>query len=403
MDNSTAEKLSRLFELHKAGRITLEEYNLLKKRLLQESQTFTNENLSDLVIEEADVKSIIKNEEGEEDDESFETEDESLQVDESLAEKNKTPKSRNVIIAVISILIIGSGILYVLLYSNNSKDTSSEVQNIIPNSNSKETINSTFKYSELTVNTAKIEFENALMQIYKKDYYDVNSKYPNNCELSCDTIIIIDLNGDALPDAFAHYWGEDFEVYGNATQMGWLVLLNTGNNLEVLYPNINYRFEFGKFSKDTLVGLIPIFGGATCCPTSKNEVKYLFRINDFKLFSEKTVWEETSNDASETDRNIENDKDNIIEQPEPETFKRDPRAKDLANVVWDSNYTLCCKLTDEPIYPNSTSEYDIWYASHEEPYPHHKILSKQELPSLLFYKFKDYETCKKWCDAKKGQ
>jgi len=398
MDNSTTEKLSRLFELHKAGRITLEEYDLLKKKLLQESQTFSNENLSDIVNEEADNKNIIKNEEA---DESDEATGETLRVDESIAEKSRTPKSRNVLIAIISILIIGSCILYVLFFSNNPKETSSEVQNIIPNSDSQETIISTFKYSELSTSIAKKEVDNALMQIYKKDYFDVNNTYPNTCGLSCDTIIIKDLNGDGLPDAFAHYWGEDV-IYGNATQMGWLVLLNTGNTLEIIHPTINYRFEFEKFSKDTLVGLIPIFGGATCCPTSKNEVKYLFRNNDFKLFSEKTVWEE-SNEANETDANNENDKNNIVNQTEPETLKRDPRAKDVANVFWDSKYTLYCKVTDEPINPNSNGEYDIWYASHEEPYPHHKILNKQELPSLLFYKFKDYETCKKWCDAKKGQ
>lgn len=399
MDDSTAGKISRLFELHKAGRITLEEYNLLKKRLLQESQTFTNENLSDSVNEEAEDKNIIKNEDTYE---SHEATDKTLQVDENIAEKSKPKKSRNVLIAIISILIIGSGILYVLLFSNNSKETSSEVQNIIPNSDSQETIISTFKYSELSTSIAKKEVDNALMQIYKKDYYDITRTYPATCGLSCDTIIIKDLNSDALPDVFAHYWGEDFEVYGNATQMGWLVLLNTGNNLEIVHPTINYRFEFEKFSKDTLVGLISIFDGATCCPTSKNEVKYLFRNNDFVLFSEKTVWEE-SNEATKTDANNENDKKNIVNQPEQETFKRDPRAKDVANVFWDAKYTLYCKLTDEPINPNSNGEYDIWYASHEEPYPHHKILNKQELPSLLFYKFKDYETCKKWCDAKKGQ
>jgi hypothetical protein len=399
MNNSTAEKLSRLSELHKAGRITLEEYILLKKRLLQESQAFINENISDSVNEYAE-DNIIKNEKAEEADEFDETTDETLQTDESIAENSRTPKSRNVIIAIISVLIIGSCILYVLLFSNNSKETSSEVQNIIPNSDSKEPINSTFKYSELSTKIAKIEIENALMQIYKKDYYDINRTYPATCELSCNTIIIRDLNGDTLPDAFAHYWGEDSEVYGNASQMGWLVLLNTGNTLEILHPTVDYRFEFDKFSKDTLIGLIPIFDGATCCPTSKNEVKYLFRDNDFKLFSEKTVWEEFSNEANETDV-IENDKSNIVNQTELETLERDPRAKDVANVFWDSKYTLYCLLTDEPINPDVNGEYDIWYSSNEDPYPNHKILTKQELPSLLFYKFKDYESCKKWCDAKK--
>ena len=398
MDNSTAEKLSRLFELHKAGRITLEEYNLLKKRLIHESQIFSTENLSDSVNEEEDDKDIVKNEGSEASNES--TKD-TLQ-DENIIKKSKAPKLKNILIVIVLFLAIGSGILYVLFYSSDSKEANSEVQNIFPNRVSKESINSKFKYSVLSTSIAKKEIENALMQIYKKDYFDINGKYPNTRGLSCDTIIIKDVNGDALPDAFAHYLGEDFAVYGNAVQMGWLVLFNTGNNLEILRPTISNRFEFNKFSKDTLVGLIPIFGGATCCPTSKNEVKYLFRNNDFKLFSEKTVWEESSKEANEIDVNIGNNKSNKVNHIEPETLKRDPRTKDVANDVWDSKYTLFCKLTDEPIHPNSNGEYDIWYASQEEPYPHHKILTIQELPSLLFYKFKDYETCKKWCDAKKG-
>lgn len=126
------------------------------------------------------------------------------------------------------------------------------------------------------------------------------------------------------------------------------------------------------------------------------EVNYtLLFNNDFKIFSltEKIDFVK----FSENPRNSDN-----ANKTASVTLTRDPRAKDVANVFWDSKYTLYCKLTDVPIYPNSKGEYDIWYASHEEPYPHHKILSKQELPSLLFYKFKDYETCKKWCDAKKS-
>lgn len=108
MDNSTTEKLSRLFELHKTGRITLEEYNLLKKRLLQESQVFTFENISDSVNEDTEDNNIIKNEKNEEADEFDETTDETLQIDESIAEKSRTPKSKNVLIVIISIIIIAS-------------------------------------------------------------------------------------------------------------------------------------------------------------------------------------------------------------------------------------------------------------------------------------------------------
>ena len=96
----------------------------------------------------------------------------------------------------------------------------------------------------------------------------------------------------------------------------------------------------------------------------------------------------TSNDVVEKENNIVSN------------VKRDPRRKDIANVFWNPKYTLFCKLTDEPISPNNEGKYDIWYSSHEDPQPYHKIFSKSELPDFLFYKFKDYETCKKWCDAK---
>nr|HPO63374.1 hypothetical protein [Candidatus Kapabacteria bacterium] len=315
---------------------------------------------------------------------------------------SKSSKSKIILIVVVSLVAISLGILYTMYVINNHTGTNSKVEN--KSSNVITEVDSTpLKYTELSVVKARHVAENALMQIYRKDYFNSNGKYPTTCSLKCDTVIIKDINGDNLPDGFFHYWGEDFEVYGNATQMGWLVLLNTGNNLEILHPSIKYRFEFEKFSDDTLVGIVPVFGGATCCPTSKNEVKYLFRNNDYKLISEKTIWAETSESNQEIEnQNIENNEINVDGQSQTKTIIRDSRAKDVANVFWDSKYTLFCKLTDEPIFPNSKGEYDIWYASHEEPYPHHKILTKKELSSLLFYKFKDFEACKKWCDSKKN-
>ncbi|NLD50248.1 MAG: hypothetical protein GX660_24180 [Clostridiaceae bacterium] len=320
----------------------------------------------------------------------------------SLNTNSKSSKSKIILIVVISLVVISLGILYTLYVINNHTGTNSEVENKSSNVIT-EVDNIPLKYSELSVVKAIQVAENALMQIYRKDYFNSNGTYPTTCSLKCDTVIIKDINGDNLPDGFIHYWGEDFEVYGNATQMGWLVLLNTGNNLEILHPSIKYRFEFEKFSDDTLVGIVPVFGGATCCPTSKNEVRYLFRNNDYKLISEKTIWEETSESNQEIEnQNIENNEITVDGQSQTKTIIRDSRAKDVANVFWDSKYTLFCKLTDEPIFPNSKGEYDIWYASHEEPYPHHKILAKKELSSLLFYKFKDFEACKKWCDSKKN-
>lgn len=81
---------------------------------------------------------------------------------------------------------------------------------------------------------------------------------------------------------------------------------------------------------------------------------------------------------------------------------RDPRAKDVANVFWQQQYTLFDFLTDEPIVPNINGEYNIWYSSNENPNPRNKIISSSALPDFLYYKFKNYRNCKRWCDVHNG-
>ena len=48
------------------------------------------------------------------------------------------------------------------MFSNNSKDSNSEVQGIIPNSSPQEANKITFKYSELSTSIAKKEINNAI-------------------------------------------------------------------------------------------------------------------------------------------------------------------------------------------------------------------------------------------------
>lgn len=83
-----------------------------------------------------------------------------------------------------------------------------------------------------------------------------------------------------------------------------------------------------------------------------------------------------------------------------DNINRDPREKDIANVFWKSEYTLFDFLTDEPILPNKNGLYDIWYSSNENPTPNHNIFDQIELASHHYYKFKNEENCKKWCDSK---
>lgn len=77
------------------------------------------------------------------------------------------------------------------------------------------------------------------------------------------------------------------------------------------------------------------------------------------------------------------------------TEHRDPRAKDVANVFWQPEYTHYCLETDLPIFPNEHEQYSIWYASNEFPYPQHHCCAPADLQT--HYKFIDYSACSRWC------
>ena len=82
-------------------------------------------------------------------------------------------------------------------------------------------------------------------------------------------------------------------------------------------------------------------------------------------------------------------------------INRDPRAKDFANVFYDSNYTLFDLETDEPIFPNKYGVYEIWYSSNENPIVSFKSMSTSELQNFKYYKFKNEKNCTDWCNKKK--
>jgi hypothetical protein len=73
--------------------------------------------------------------------------------------------------------------------------------------------------------------------------------------------------------------------------------------------------------------------------------------------------------------------------------ERDPRAKDVANVFYNPNFTLFDLLTDEPIFPDSDGLFDIWYSSNEDPSPYNIVLSKNQLINHRYYKFKTKANC----------
>jgi hypothetical protein len=80
------------------------------------------------------------------------------------------------------------------------------------------------------------------------------------------------------------------------------------------------------------------------------------------------------------------------------SYYRDPRDKDVANVFYNPSYSLYDLLTDELILPNKEAIYDIYYTSNEDPTPKKFVGNANELSNLMFYKFSNFENCKKWCD-----
>jgi len=71
------------------------------------------------------------------------------------------------------------------------------------------------------------------------------------------------------------------------------------------------------------------------------------------------------------------------------------------NVFFNKNYTLFDQKTNEPIYPvnkNGTIVYQIYYTSNEDPKPYYGEFTPEKLESHLYYKFKNYNNCKNWCN-----
>jgi hypothetical protein len=83
-----------------------------------------------------------------------------------------------------------------------------------------------------------------------------------------------------------------------------------------------------------------------------------------------------------------------------QVINRDPeQRKDFANVYYKPQYTLFDLRSDEPIFPKEDGKYHIYYASNEVKRPKSFVGTASELSRLSQYKFKDFESCKLWCDG----
>jgi len=79
-------------------------------------------------------------------------------------------------------------------------------------------------------------------------------------------------------------------------------------------------------------------------------------------------------------------------------------SKEAANVNWSKEFTLFDYTTDEPIFPlirNGQAVYKIYYASKEDLRPNYGEFSVTQVEGLKYYKFKNRETCLKFCLANK--
>jgi uncharacterized protein (TIGR02145 family) len=79
-------------------------------------------------------------------------------------------------------------------------------------------------------------------------------------------------------------------------------------------------------------------------------------------------------------------------------------SKEAANVNWSKEFTLFDYTTDEPIFPLiriGQAVYKIYYASKEDPRPNYGEFSVTQVEGLKYYKFKNRETCLKFCLAYK--
>lgn len=80
-----------------------------------------------------------------------------------------------------------------------------------------------------------------------------------------------------------------------------------------------------------------------------------------------------------------------------QSIRRSPETrKDHANVFYNTNYTLFDLFSDEPIYPDPNGKYHIIISSNENKSPQSFIGTGLELSKLAMYKFKNFETHRRW-------
>ncbi len=449
-EESVSNKLSELFDLHKSGALTKEEYDLLKSQIIGTGVS-SEPPKAEKVIQTSNEKESIHESSTEAESESkHELTSNKLNQTTAKPSANKPDKvdldsgSKTkinwIVIIVFLLLVVIAGIYIVTKRSNG---------NLAVQDNGLSTLNENIPIKNIPIveNKAIVWDEAAATKIimdelskfpeWSKSANDDSAKWFH--EIISFNKLIIGKKEIMVGLAFSNYEGNSCNAcYGEVS------IFEFENDEKLILTRKSIAFTIGgaggtapdrmavyKISQDNYGLLVAETAGNQGYNTDSKDL-YSFNNGEFRhILSESQPW--SANDLSTHSMAlnfiINNDRYydiEIIKKDKPEQgeevvetsiykfngtvyekgnnivsdLKRDPRAKDVANVFWNPEFTLFCKLTDEPISPKNDGKYDIWYSSHEEPYPHHKILTKDELPNLLFYKFKDYETCKDWCDAK---
>ena len=432
---SISDRLTELFDLYKSGALTQEEYASLKTSLItRDDITPAKEIIPPEVMEpipELPVNEVISN---------------PTQVAQKANVTNKLPQKSNrtmlkaALIVACLLLCIMTAVFAIYIRPNRQvadaagpAETSSNIITPIPESKTvvwdeaiaKRTIlDELSKYPDWSsqTNDESAKWSHEIVSISNINLYGKNlmvavafSNYEYNDCNACSGVMSIfefskheDWNLGKKCIAFtsggpAGAVPDKITIVGIAPDnYGLLIEETTGTMGEISVSKSLFAFVNGALKGIWGAGHLSYAGDGSSYNAALNLIKKEGGYSDIE-YIETEISEDGNETITKTAYYFDGAQYIAAQNNNTAVIKRDPRAKDVANVFWDPEFTLFCKLTDEPIFPNSENNYDMWFSSHEEPYPHHGIFSKDELPGLLFYKFKDFETCKKWCDAKKQQ
>ena len=137
-------------------------------------------------------------------------------------------------------------------------------------------------------------------------------------------------------------------------------------------------------------------------PSSSESASKSTNANNLQTQESGIIKDEANSNLGEDKIESPNQNENLeLKESQTESVdSRDPREKDVANVLFNPRYSLFDLLTDEIILPNQDGFYNIYYSSNEDPTPKKFSGNAIELSNLRFYKFANFENCKTWCDNK---